>query len=122
MSRVTTITGRAVPVVGDDEWHATQTAADLPVDQPTRATVDGAPVALVRTGGRVCAMAATCSHAGGPLDEGEIVGDGLQCPWHASRFALRDGAVQRGPAILPQPVYETNVVDGAVVVRRAQRV
>lgn len=112
-----------VPVVGGDdgEWHATGTSADLPMGKPTRATVGDAPIAVVRTGGRVCAMAATCSHAGGPLDEGEVVGDGLQCPWHASRFALRDGAVQRGPAILAQPVYETNVVDGEVVVRRNRR-
>lgn len=106
-----------VPVVGDHDWHPTGAPAGLPEGHPVRVQVGDAPIAIVRTHARVCAMAATCSHAGGPLDEGEVVHDGLQCPWHGSRFALRDGAVQRGPAILPQPVYETTTIDGQVVVR-----
>src|SRR5437763_10046684 len=39
--------------------------------------------------GEVCAIAATCSHLGGPLDHGERDGDVVTCPWHRSPLHLR---------------------------------
>jgi nitrite reductase/ring-hydroxylating ferredoxin subunit len=62
-------------------------------------------------------MAAVCSHAGGPLDEGCVVGGALQCPWHRSEFALSDGHVVRGPATSAEPVYDARVHDGFVELR-----
>ncbi|MEV5200737.1 Rieske (2Fe-2S) protein [Streptomyces sp. NPDC053720] len=44
--------------------------------------------------GPVCLLSVTCTHAGGPLDEGHVVADGcISCPWHASAFRLTDGKV-----------------------------
>lgn len=40
------------------------------------------------------------SHRGGPLSEGKLDGDVVQCPWHGSRFKVRDGSVVDGPATL----------------------
>jgi nitrite reductase/ring-hydroxylating ferredoxin subunit/uncharacterized membrane protein len=71
--------------------------------------VEGVRVAVARHDGKVRALVARCSHRGGPLDEGPIVGDCLECPWHGSRFSLGDGAVTRGPAVAPQPVVEVVV-------------
>lgn len=112
---------REVPVAADGTWHRVGSVSELVLDTPHGATAgkDDAPIAVVRTRDGVCAMAAVCSHAGGPLAEGKVVGDGLECPWHASRFALRDGSVQRGRAVTPQPVYETRVDGDAVDVRMA---
>jgi nitrite reductase/ring-hydroxylating ferredoxin subunit len=73
-------------------------------------------------GGAICAIAATCSHLGGPLDEGEREGDTVVCPWHGSRFDLCTGAVEGGPAVFPQPRYETRVRDGKVEIRAARDV
>ena len=42
-------------------------------------------IVLVRRGGRVHAMGARCSHLGGPLDQGWVLGNALVCPWHGSR-------------------------------------
>ena len=70
--------------------------------------------------GEVCAIAATCSHLGGPLDEGKRDGDTITCPWHGSRFDLCTGEVQGGPAVYPQPRYETRVRVGKVEIRAAQ--
>jgi nitrite reductase/ring-hydroxylating ferredoxin subunit len=67
----------------------------------------------------VCAIAATCSHAGGPLDEGEREGDTVICPWHGSRFDLCSGAVEGGPAVFPQPRYEARERAGKVEIRIA---
>ena len=68
-------------------------------------------------GGTVHALSATCVHAGGPLDEGEIVDGCIRCPWHSSTYALADGRVIRGPAASDQPVWEVRVEEGRVYVR-----
>lgn len=70
--------------------------------------------------GDVCAIAATCSHLGGPLDEGERDGDTVVCPWHGSRFDLCSGDVRGGPAVYPQPRYETRLRSGKVEIRAAK--
>jgi nitrite reductase/ring-hydroxylating ferredoxin subunit len=70
--------------------------------------------------GEVCAIAATCSHLGGPLDEGKRDGDTVVCPWHGSRFDLCTGEVQGGPAVYPQSRYETRIHSGKVEIRIAQ--
>jgi nitrite reductase/ring-hydroxylating ferredoxin subunit len=69
--------------------------------------------------GEVCAIAATCSHLGGPLAEGDREGDTVVCPWHGSRFDLCTGEVRGGPAVYPQPRYETRVRSGRVEIRIA---
>jgi nitrite reductase/ring-hydroxylating ferredoxin subunit/uncharacterized membrane protein len=60
--------------------------------------------------GRITGISAHCSHAGGPLGEGELVGSGtcrcVVCPWHGSTFRVDDGAVVHGPATSPQPAYD----------------
>ncbi|HEY7348886.1 MAG TPA: Rieske 2Fe-2S domain-containing protein [Ktedonobacterales bacterium] len=84
-----------------------------------RAQANGMPVLLVRLQGTIYAIAATCTHAGGPLDEGTLEGDVVVCPWHGSRFRVRDGEVRGGPATFPQARFETRVRDGQVEVRRA---
>ncbi|HEU5243368.1 MAG TPA: Rieske (2Fe-2S) protein [Gaiellaceae bacterium] len=70
--------------------------------------------------GEVCAIAATCSHLGGPLDEGKRDGDTVTCPWHGSQFDLCSGEVRGGPAVYPQPRYEARVRTGKVEVRIAK--
>jgi nitrite reductase/ring-hydroxylating ferredoxin subunit len=83
-----------------------------------RVELAGAPVLLARSkAGEVCAIAATCSHLGGPLDEGGRDGDFVICPWHGSRFDLRTGEVIDGPAVFAQPRYEVRERDGAIELR-----
>lgn len=96
-----------VPVAGE---------SDLREGEPKRVDAKGVPVLLVRRGGKICALAATCSHAGGPLDEGKIEGDTVTCPWHGSQFDLNSGKVINGPATSPQPCFETRVRDGQIEV------
>jgi nitrite reductase/ring-hydroxylating ferredoxin subunit/uncharacterized membrane protein len=106
------------PVVKD--WTRAKRFQELEDAVPTSVEVGGTEVFLLRRGGDVVALVDRCSHAGGPLHEGKVVGDCIQCPWHGSEFRLDDGAVQRGPAATPQPVYDTRIVDNMVEVRRHQ--
>ena len=82
--------------------------------------VDAEPVLVSRSeDGSVCAIANTCTHMGGPLNEGERNGDAVTCPWHGSKFDLCSGKVVRGPASAPQRRFEAQVRDGRVEVRSA---
>lgn len=83
-----------------------------------RVTAAGVPVVLLRQGSHYSAIAATCPHAGGPLDEGSLTGDVVECPWHGSRFCMRDGRALTGPATVNAPRYDVRVRDGQVEVKR----
>ena len=78
------------------------------------------PVLLVSRNGVISSIDNRCTHRGAPLDEGSVVGDCVECPWHGSRFRLSDGQIERGPASRPQPALETRVVDGRVQVKRTE--
>jgi nitrite reductase/ring-hydroxylating ferredoxin subunit/uncharacterized membrane protein len=93
--------------------------SELVEDKPTRAMVQGVPILLVRRAGRIFAIADTCSHFGGPLSEGTLLGNCIVCPYHASEFDLEDGHVVNGPAVHPQPCLEVRSRDGQIEVRKA---
>lgn len=99
------------------EWTDVCAAADVVEQTPHRLDVKGQAVVLVRTGGTVSAIGATCSHWGGPLDEGELVDGCLECPWHGSRFRLGDGSIARGPATSPQLAYDVRTVGDRIELR-----
>ena len=93
--------------------------SQLADDKPTRVMAEGVPILLVRRAGRLFALADTCSHFSGPLSEGKLVDNCIECPYHASRFDLEDGHVVNGPAVHPQPSLEVRAHDGQIEVRKA---
>lgn len=100
-------------------WCEAVQAAELESGATQAVDVDGTPVLLYRDeDGRVSAIESRCSHAGGPLSRGAVCDGIVSCPWHASRFRLRDGAVVRGPATFGQPVLEARQVGDWIEVRR----
>ena len=102
-----------------DSFVAVLPESQLADDKPTQAMVQGVPILLVRRAGRLFAMADTCSHFGGPLSDGKLVDNCIECPYHASRFDLEDGHVVNGPAVHPQPCLEVRTRDGQIEVRKA---
>ena len=101
-----------------DEFTAVLPESGLPQGSATRAQHEGTPILMVRDGTRIYAVGETCSHLGGPLSEGKLDGDVIQCPWHGSRFSLRDGSVVDGPAVHPLPCLEARIRDGHIEVRK----
>lgn len=94
--------------------------AALPEATPTKARAGVNDLVLVRIGSTVHALHAVCAHAGGPMAQGTVIDDCLECPWHGSRFRLADGHVARGPALYDQPTYEIRpAAGGGYEVRRA---
>jgi nitrite reductase/ring-hydroxylating ferredoxin subunit/uncharacterized membrane protein len=107
---------------GPGDYTPVLDEAELGHDEMRRIEVDGAGVLLSRSGkdGRVCAIAATCNHMGGPLEQGDREGDTVVCPWHKSRFDLCNGKAIDGPAVFPQSGYETRVREGKIEVKAVE--
>ena len=85
-------------------------------------TKKGFAIFLVQLDGKIYAMGNTCTHAGGPLNEGKWVGGDrceIECPWHASRFCVKDGDVRGGPATFPQVRIEAREHDSGFIEVRA---
>lgn len=91
-------------------------------DYPQDGVYDGLAfsdkVLIVRGGGKIYAMSATCTHRNNTvmLHEGKIV-----CPGHGARFA-NDGKVTKGPAEQPLPRLAISLNDkGRLIVDRARQ-
>ena len=78
----------------------------------------GEAVMMVRSGGKIFATGATCTHYSGPLAEGLVVGKTVRCPWHHSCFDLETG-LAAGPALTPIPCFE--VIEEQGMIRVAQK-
>src|SRR5256885_5499026 len=72
---------------------------------PFAGQVSGEAVIACRAGNDVVAVGASCTHYGGPLGEGLIVGNTVRCPWHHACFDLRTGEPIAAPALFPIARY-----------------
>lgn len=102
-----------------EEWTDVAAESEVVEGRLLQAHADGLPVLLTRLSGDVVALADRCTHRGGPLHEGTVADGCVTCPWHGSRFSLRDGSVQHGPATRPEPTLQVRTAGGRVQVRRA---
>ncbi len=104
------------------DWTIALPSDELRDGVPKLVDVDGIPTLLYRPGETPYALSNRCTHAGGPLNEGEF-GESrkgapcVTCPWHQSVFRLRDGAALHGPASVPQPTYDVQVTGDKITVR-----
>lgn len=114
-SRATIYDGSRNTAAGS--WVEVADAGELGVGQLKHVIVNGTWVVLARSDAGWHALKGTCSHEGGPLCDGVLMGTTIQCPWHGSRFDIRTGAVQGGPADKPMPVFEVRVEGSRVEVR-----
>ena len=82
---------------------------DIAPGQVKVVTLGDEDVALCNVAGVIYAVANVCTHDGGPLGEGSLHGDQIECPRHGARFDVRTGAVKSLPAIVPIPTFQVKV-------------
>ncbi len=100
-----------------EDYTAVCSQADLIEGKPKKVTANGTDIFLLKRGETIYALGNRCAHLGGPLTEGKVEGDTVVCPWHGSRFCLKDGSVVNGPATNPQPVLSVKIEDGQVMIK-----
>ena len=71
--------------------------------------VEGMKIALFNLEGQFYAIEDTCTHAAGPLSEGEISGEEVTCPWHGACFNIKTGEATTPPAVVAVKSYNTRV-------------
>ena len=77
--------------------------------------VDGQSIALCRVeSGDLYAIENRCTHDDGPLGEGELDGDRIECPRHGALFDVTSGRALTLPAIGRVRCFAVSVADGQV--------
>ncbi len=92
-------------------------AADLADGGKLVGRVGTDQVLLVRRGADVFAVAAQCTHYGGPLADGLVVADTVRCPWHHACFSVRSGEALHAPAFSALDAWSVEQHDGTIFVR-----
>src|ERR1051325_1182621 len=64
-------------------------------------------IALFNVDGTFYAIDDECTHRGGPLSEGMLMGEEVTCPWHGAVYDVKSGTVLGSPA--PRDVARYNV-------------
>ena len=71
--------------------------------------IEGRQIALIRSGDKYYALDNVCTHRGGPLAEGSVVGSEVECPWHGAHFDLETGEVRQPPAARGVTAYSVRL-------------
>jgi 3-phenylpropionate/trans-cinnamate dioxygenase ferredoxin subunit len=82
---------------------------DIPSGGVKVVRLEDQSIALFHVDGAYYALDDVCTHDGGPLAEGFLEGDVIECPRHGAKFDVRTGAVLCLPATAPVPMYAVKV-------------
>ena len=73
--------------------------SDIPPGRMIGVEVSGKWLVVANVDGSYYAMDGKCTHAGGELWNGKLIGYVVKCPKHGSEFDIRTGKVLKGPWI-----------------------
>ncbi len=99
-------------------WIEVCALDDFGVGERKVVYLNGQQIALFNVEGSLYAISNRCSHARGPLSEGNVEVDkcAVTCPWHYAQFDLKTGHVVDGIASTPVKAYAVEIRDGMIFV------
>lgn len=119
--------GPALPVTqqthrASDAWSDVCAVADFPESGIHTSFHFGKMIAIVRIADTYYAINNRCSHARGPLSEGQInhAECSVVCPWHYGKFDIRTGAAIDGVVRKAVETFETRIHQGMLQIRMHQ--
>ena len=99
------------------DWTDIADEDELPDGGRLCVTVADRALVVLRVGEDVYAIANTCPHAGRPLEDGEVQGLVITCPYHGYAYNLRNGNNLDYPDIEPPvPTFPVRIEGGKVQV------
>jgi nitrite reductase/ring-hydroxylating ferredoxin subunit/multimeric flavodoxin WrbA len=100
--------------MANQKWVDVGAASDLRNKPVARVEAGSLALALTCVDGTFAAIAATCVHKGGPLDQGTLDNACLVCPWHQWKYDRITGRIPGRPGGVA--AYDVEVRDGRVCV------
>jgi len=91
---------------------------EFPVGSLKKVVFGGEDVLVANVGGTLYAIGNTCTHRGGPLDEGELEGNNVICPWHGGQFDVTTGKVVGPPPMKDESLFDVRVEGSDVLMKR----
>jgi len=91
---------------------------DVPPGEMIIVELDGDEIVLANVGGEFYAFGSECTHRGGPLGEGVLEGEEVECPFHQGRFNVKTGAVVQDPPTEPVATYPVQVEGDDILVSK----
>jgi nitrite reductase (NADH) small subunit len=88
---------------------------ELPLGRAMTRIVGDRRIALYHTADGFYATSDVCPHRGGPLGEGDVLGNEIVCPWHFWSFNVRTGENSADPSMCV-PKFEVKVEGGRLLV------
>jgi 3-phenylpropionate/trans-cinnamate dioxygenase ferredoxin subunit len=98
------------------EWVQVAQGGDVPEGRAKIVEAKGQRLVLVQVDGNHFAMQDLCTHDDGPLGEGDLFRDLIECPRHGARFNVKTGQAVTLPAVVPVKTYPVKTVGDAIFV------
>ena len=92
--------------------------ADFPAGSLKKVTVGVDDVVVASVGGKLYAITDKCTHRGGPLNEGELEGSTIICPWHGGKFDLTTGKVVSPPPTKDEASFAVRIEGTDVLLKK----
>src|SRR3989441_2192773 len=80
------------------EFFRVARAGEIASGEGKAVEAGGKKIAIFNVDGTLFAIDDTCTHRGGPLSEGMLVGREVTCPWRGAVFDVTSGGVLGPPA------------------------
>lgn len=103
-------------MISQQDWVDLGATAELSTRGLQMVTARRVRIALSFRDGRFSAISGVCNHAGGPLGEGRLDGDYIECPWHFWKFHRQTGLGEPGFEEDAVPAYSLKEEAGRLLV------
>lgn len=84
-------------------------AREIPAGEMQVVEVDGAEIVIANLGTKFVAFQNECTHRQGPLGDGILEGNVVECPYHAGQFDVETGEVVAAPPDEAMKTYAVQV-------------
>jgi len=99
------------------QWQNIAKTDDLPAGSWQVADFDNISVLIFNVDGNFYAIENICTHDGGTLSDGRLVGNEIMCPRHGARFCVKTGQVTAPPAYENINTFPLRIENGIIQVQ-----
>jgi nitrite reductase/ring-hydroxylating ferredoxin subunit len=92
--------------------------ADFPDGSLKKVVLSGEDVLVACLGGKFYAISNSCTHRGGPLNEGKLEDGKVVCPWHGGQFDVATGKVVTPPPMKDAVAFDVRIEGTNVLLKR----